>query len=37
MFELIQRMLESPIPFKLQQVMPGKEHFHATLEMLYFS
>lgn len=36
MFELIQRMLESPIPLKLQQMMLGKEYFHATLEMLCF-
>lgn len=37
MFGLIQGMLESPVPLKLQQMMLGKELFHATLEMLCFS
>lgn len=36
MFGIIQGMLESPIPLKLQQIMLGKELFHATLEMLWF-
>lgn len=37
MFGLIQGMLESPIPLKLQQMMLGKELFHATLGMLCYS
>lgn len=37
MLGLIQGMLESPVPLKLQQMMLGKELLHATLEMLCFS